>query len=139
MLSADSVAFFAGIGRFDMVGQKSPVHIRDTAITLDAHRASYFLRLERLDAHVNVVAVNRNTGSTLRGPNLTYYRAARGVRDTLELYASGRPTIDYRSNPESAEPYVIVSDRARFKGNDQKQGGGREAFYRHGTAAQGES
>src|SRR2546430_13382840 len=63
MLSADSVAFFAGIGRFDMIGQKSPVHIRDTAITLDAQRASYFLRLERLDAHVNVVAVNRRTRS----------------------------------------------------------------------------
>src|SRR3989442_6951845 len=71
MLSADSVAFFAGIGRFDMIGQKSPVHIRDTAITLTAQRASYFLRLERLDAQVNVVAVNRRTGSVLRGPNLT--------------------------------------------------------------------
>src|SRR5437016_9596600 len=74
-LSSDSVAWFAGIGRFDMIGQKSPVHIRDTAITLDAQRASYFLRLARLDAQVNVVAVNRKTGSVLRGPNMTYYRA----------------------------------------------------------------
>ena len=139
MLSADSVAFFAGIGRFDMIGQKSPVHIRDTAITLDAQRASYFLRLERLDAHVNVVAVNRNTGSTLRGPNLTYYRAARGVRDTLELYASGRPTIDYRSNPDSGEPYVIVADRVRFKGNDRMWGGGRVTIDRSDIAAQGDS
>src|SRR5207245_4205744 len=94
--SSESVGGFAGIGRFDMIGQKSPVHIRDTAITLTAQRASYFLRLERLDAQVNVVAVNRRTGSVLRGPNLTYYRAARGVRDTLELYASARPTIEYR-------------------------------------------
>src|SRR2546430_7072594 len=139
MLSADSVAFFAGIGRFDMVGQKSPVHIRDTAITLDAQRASYFLRLERLDAHVDVVAVTRNTGSTLRGPNLTYYRAARGVRDTLELYASGRPTIDYRSNPDSGEPYVIVADRVRFKGNDRMWGGGRVTIDRSDIAAQGDS
>src|SRR5438445_6810719 len=122
-LSSDSVAWFAGIGRFDMIGQKSPVHIRDTAITLDAQRASYFLRLERLDAQVNVVAVNRKTGSVLRGPNLTYYRAARGMRDTLELYASGRPTIEYRSNPDSGEPYVIVADRVRFKGNDRMWGG----------------
>ena len=139
MLSADSVAFFAGIGRFDMIGQKSPVHIRDTAITLTAQRASYFLRLERLDAHVNVVAVNRRTGSVLRGPNLTYYRAARGVRDTLELYASARPTIEYRSNPDSGEPYVIVADRVRFKGNDRMWGGGRGTIDRSDIAAQGDS
>ena len=122
-----------------MIGQKSPVHIRDTAITLDAQRASYFLRLERPDAHVNVVAVNRKTGSVLRGPNLTYYRAARGMRDTLELYASGRPTIDYRSNPDSGEPYVIVADRVRFKGNDRMWGGGRVTIDRSDIAAQGDS
>src|SRR2546425_682906 len=138
-LSSDSVAWFAGIGRFDMIGQKSPVHIRDTAITLDAQRASYFLRLERLDAQVNVVAVNRKTGSVLRGPNLTYYRAARGVRDTLELYASSRPTIEYRSNPDSGEPYVIVADRVRFKGNDRMWGGGRVTIDRSDIAAQGDS
>src|SRR5436309_2817460 len=135
-LSSDSVAWFAGIGRFDMIGQKSPVHIRDTAITLDAQRASYFLRLERLDAQVNVVAVNRKTGSVLRGPNMTYYRAARGVRDTLELYASSRPTIEYRSNPDSGEPYVIVADRVRFKGNDRMWGGGRVTIDRSDIAAQ---
>src|SRR5438552_16398431 len=43
VLSADSVALFAGVGRFDMVGQRNPVHIRDTAITLDATTAAYFL------------------------------------------------------------------------------------------------
>src|SRR5439155_225861 len=95
-LQSDSVAWYAGVGRFDMIGQKNLVHIRDTAITLDAVTAAYFLRQERLEAHKNVVAVNRNSGSVLRGPNLTYYRALKGVRDTLEMYATGRPTIDYR-------------------------------------------
>src|SRR6059036_1629753 len=106
-LASDSVAWFAGVGRFDMIGQRNPVHIRDTAITLDATTASYFLRQERLEAHRNVVAVSRATGSVLRGPNLTYYRAARGVRDTVEMYATSRPTIDYRASPDSGEPYVI--------------------------------
>ena len=115
-LSADSVAWFAGVGRFDMLGG---VQIRDTAITLDATTASYFLRQERLEAHRNVVAVSRATGSVLRGPNLTYYRAVRGVRDTVEMYATSRPTIDYRASPDSGEPYVIVGDRVRQKGNDR--------------------
>lgn len=140
-LASDSVAWFAGIGRFDMIGQKSPVRIRDTAITLDATTAAYFMRQERLDAHKNVVAVNRKTGSVLRGPNLTYYRAVKGVRDTLEMYASGRPTIDYHSNADSGtvEPYVIVADRVRFKGNDRMWGGGRVTIDRSDFAARGDS
>jgi hypothetical protein len=138
-LAADSVAWFAGVGRFDMIGQKSPVHIRDTAITLDATTAAYFLRQERLEAHRNVVAVNRKTGSVLRGPNLNYYRAVKGVRDTLEMYASGRPTIEYRSTADSGEPYLIVADRVRFKGNDRMWGGGQVTIDRSDVAARGDS
>ena len=108
-------------------------------VTLDASTASYFLRQERLEAHKNVVAVNRNSGSVLRGPNLTYYRAVKGVRDTLELYASSRPTIDYRATPDSGEPYVIVGDRVRFKGNDRVWGGGRVTIDRSDFAARGDS
>jgi len=135
-LAADSVAWYAGVGRFDMLGG---VHIRDTAITLDAITASYYLRQERLEAHKNVVAVNRTSGSVLRGPNLTYYRAARGVRDTAEMYATSRPTIDYRAAPDSGEPYVIVADRVRLKGNDRVWGGGRGTIDRSDLAAQGDS
>jgi len=138
-LQSDSVAWYAGVGRFDMIGQKNLVHIRDTAITLDAVTAAYFLRQERLEAHKNVVAVNRNSGSVLRGPNLTYYRALKGVRDTLEMYATGRPTIDYRGSADSAEPYVIVADRVRFKGNDRMWGGGAVTIDRSDFAARGDS
>src|SRR3989475_7945267 len=140
-LSADSVAWFAGVGRFDMIGQRNPVHIRDTAIALDATTASYFLHQDRLEAHRNVVAVNRNSGSVLRGPNLTYYRPVKGVRDTLEMYASSRPTIEYRASTDSGagEPYVIVADRVRFKGNDRMWGGGQVTIDRSDFAARGDS
>ena len=138
-LSADSVAWFAGIKRFDMIGQRNIVHIRDTTLTLDAMTAAYYLNQERLEAHKNVVAVNRNTGSVLRGPNLTYYRAVPGIRDTLEMYSTGRPTIDYRATADSGEPYVIVADRVRLKGNDRMWGGGRVTIDRSDFAAQGDS
>ncbi len=138
-LSADSVAWFAGVRRFDMIGQRNIVHIRDTTLTLDATTAAYYLSQERLEAHKNVVAVNRNTGSVLRGPNLTYYRAVSGIRDTLEMYSSGRPTIDYRTTGDSGEPYVIVADRVRMKGNDRMWGGGRVTIDRSDFAAQGDS
>lgn len=138
-LAADSVAWFAGVRRFDMISQKNPVHIRDTAVTLDAVTAAYYLLQERLEAHKNVVAVNRTTGSVLRGPNLTYYRAAKGIRDTLEMYASGRPTIEYHTTADSGEPYLIVADRVRFKGNDRMWGGGRVTIDRSDLAARGDS
>jgi len=140
-LASDSVAWFAGVKRFDMIGQKSPVHIRDTAMTLDAVNAAYFLGQERLEAHKNVVTVNRKTGSVLRGPNLTYYRAVKGVRDTLDMYASGRPTIDYHATADSGggEPYIIVADRVRFKGNDRMWGGGKVTIDRSDFAARGDS
>src|SRR6266566_6971594 len=140
-LASDSVAWFAGVGRFDMLGQRNPVHIRDTVIILDATTAAYFLRQERLEAHKNVVVVNRKTGSVLRGPNLTYYRAVKGVRDTLEMYASGRPTIEYRATADTGggEPYVIVADRVRFKGNDRMWGGGQVTIDRSDFAARGDS
>ncbi len=140
-LASDSVAWFAGVKRFDMIGQKNPVHIRDTAITLDAVTAAYFLGQERLEAHKNVVAVNRKTGSVLRGPNLTYYRAVKGVRDTLEMYASSRPTIEYHTSADTGggEPYVIVADRVRFKGNDRMWGGGQVTIDRSDFAARGDS
>jgi hypothetical protein len=135
-LSADSVAWYAGVGRFDMLGA---VHIRDAAIALDATTASYFLRQERLEAHKNVIATNRTTGSVLRGPNLTYYRAAHGVRDTAEMYATSRPTLAYRDAPDSGEPYEIVADRVRLKGNDRVWGGGTVTIDRSDLAAQGDS
>src|SRR5436190_13711495 len=140
-LASDGVAWFAGVGRFDMLGQRNPVHIRDAVIILDATTAAYFLRQERLEAHKNVVAVNRKTGSVLRGPNLTYYRAVKGVRDTLEMYASGRPTIEYRATADTGggEPYVIVADRVRFKGNDRMWGGGQVTIDRSDFAARGDS
>lgn len=138
-LSADSVAWFAGVKRFDMIGQRNIVHIRDTTLNLDATTAAYFLNQERLEAHKNVVAVNRSTGSVLRGPNLTYYRAVPGIRDTLEMYSTGRPTIDYHATADSGEPYVIVADRVRLKGNDRMWGGGRVTIDRSDFAAQGDS
>src|SRR5882762_8062681 len=81
-ISADSFAHYPALGRMDLIGR---VAIRDTGLALDARFASYFLRNERLEAHNNVVAVNRRNGSVLRGPNLKYWRAVKGVRDTVEM------------------------------------------------------
>src|SRR5439155_14121028 len=54
--------------------------------------------------------------------------------------ASGRPTIEYHSaDSGGGEPYVIVADRVRFKGNDRMWGGGRVTIDRSDFAARGDS
>ena len=135
-VSADSMAHYGRPNRLDLVGR---VKIRDTVFALDATNAEYYLSEERLEAHRNVVATNGRTGSVLRGPNVTYLRAATGIRDTAEMSATGRPTIDYRAAADSGEPYVIVADRVRFKGDDRFWGGGRVTIDRSDFAARGDS
>lgn len=137
-LTADSMAWYATANRLDMLGN---VHMRDTSMTLDARLASYFRADERFEAHNNVVAVNRSNGSVLRGPNLTYWRAATGIRDTVEMYATQRPTIQYRGSgaADSVEPYLIVADRVRFKGNDRMWTAGQSTIDRSDFAARGDS
>ena len=137
-LFSDSTIWLGSANRLDLLGN---VHIRDTSLTLDANYVNYYRLEERLEAHNNVVAVNRNNGSVLRGPNLTYWRAAGRIRDTVEMYATQRPTIQYRGGgvADSVEPYVIVADRVRFKGNDRMWAGGRSTIDRSDFAARGDS
>jgi hypothetical protein len=139
-IAADSFAHYGALGRLDLIGH---VAIRDTGIALDAHLASYFLREERLDAHNNVVAVNRRNGSVLRGPNLKYWRAAKGVRDTVEMYATQRPTVEYRQRQPGdtapQEPYIIIGDRLRFKGDDRMWAAGDVTINRSDFSATGDS
>ena len=139
-IAADSFAHYSAFRRMDLVGH---VAIRDTGLALDANFVSYFLRDERLEAHNNVVAVNRRTGTVLRGPNLKYWRVAQGVRDTVEMYATQRPTVEYRQSTPSdsaqQEPYIIVGDRLRFKGDDRMWGGGKVTIDRSDFASRSDS
>lgn len=115
-MASDSVAWLNTLGRFEMVGN---ARFRDTTVTLDADRAVYFLDDERLEAYGNVRLVNTASGTVLTGPNLTYYRAVPGLRDTTELYATRRPTVTYRGDTDApdAEPYIILGDRVRMRGD----------------------
>jgi hypothetical protein len=135
-LSSDSVAMYGRLRRIDFIGR---VVIRDTAMALDANRASYYIRDERLEARKNVVATSRRSGTVLRGPHLDYYRAAIGIRDTVEMFATSRPTVEYRETADSGEPYIIVGDRLRFKGDDRVWAGGQVTVDRSDFASRSDS
>ncbi len=138
-MRSDSVAAYAG-NVIQFIGH---VQYRDSSLTMDADRGTYYKVGERWEARGNVQTRNLVTGSTLTGPSLDYYRVVKGVRDTLEMYAVGRPTINYVESDSAAgrklEPYVIVADRVRFKGNDQIWAGGKVTIDRSDFAARSDS
>lgn len=136
-MRADSVAWYSELARLDFVGR---VRFRDSTATLDASRASYFTADERLEAFGQVRLVNRETGSVLTGPHLSYRRAVPGVRDTTELYATERPTVHYRSAADTAAPpYVIVGNRVRLRGAMRAWAGGAVTVTREDFRAKADS
>jgi hypothetical protein len=137
-MQSDSVAAYGGnIVRF--IGH---VKYRDSTLTMDADNGVYYKAGEKWEARGHVTTQNLLTGSSLAGPALDYYRVVKGVRDTLEMYATGRPGITYAttdSTGKAAEPYIIVGDRVRFKGDDRIYAGGKVTIDRSDFAARGDS
>jgi len=123
-MESDSVAAYNGGEITYFVGN---VHFRDSTMTLDADRGTWYQAGARWEARGNVFTRNLENGSTLTGPHLDYLRNSPGIRDVAEMYAIGRPriesaTIDSAGNP--TEPHVIVADRVRMRGDDQMWAGG---------------
>ena len=137
-MQSDSVAAYGGT----VVQFIGNVKYRDSTITLDADHGTYYRNGEKWEARGRVTTRNLKTGSTLTGPALDYYRVVKGVRDTLEMFATGRPRIQYATTPagaKPAEPYLIVADRTRLKGSDRLWAGGKVTIDRSDFAARGDS
>ena len=137
-MRSDSVAAYGG----RVVQYVGHVRYRDTTVTMSADRGTYYKDGERWEARGNVVTENLENGSTLKGPSLDYLRPIAGVRDTIESYAVGRPSISYvtlDSSGRRQEPYVIVADRVRMRGNDRIWAGGKVTIDRSDFAARGDS
>jgi hypothetical protein len=66
----------------------------------------------------------------------------KGVRDTAEMYATGRPTIRYVTRDSAGatqEPYIVVGDRIRQRGDDKIWAGGKVTIDRSDFSARGDS
>jgi hypothetical protein len=139
-MQSDSVASYGG----SVVHFIGNVKYRDSTLTMDADRGTYYKRGEKWEARGRVVTKNLRSGSTLTGPALDYFRVVKGVRDTLEMYSTGRPRIEYATaapatGGKPAEPYVIVANRVRFKGSDRLWAGGKVTIDRSDFSARGDS
>ncbi len=137
-VTTDSAVVYPG-GDVDFVGR---VRYRDTTVTIAATRATFRRATETWEARGDVTIHNLETGSTVRGPAVDYLRAAAGVRDSSEVYATGRPRVDYFEDDSSTaerEPYRIVADRLRSRGKSLVWAGGRVTIDRSDLAARGDS
>ena len=137
-MRSDSVASYGG----SVVQFIGNVKYRDSTVTMDADRGTYYRAGEKWEARGNVTTTNAKSGSTLVGPSLDYLREVPGVRDTAEMYAVSRPKIRYAtvdSTGKQGEPYLIVGDRVRLKGNDQIWAGGKVTVDRSDFTARSDS
>jgi hypothetical protein len=137
-MQSDSVAAYAG----NVVQFIGSVRYRDSTVSMDADFGTYYKAGEKWEARGRVATENLKTGSTLSGPALDYYRVVKGIRDTVEMFATGRPQIRYftgDSTGGATEPYLVVADRVRMKGNDRLWGGGKVTIDRSDFSARGDS
>jgi len=139
-MRSDSVASYGATRSVDFVGHV--VYTDSGSMVMRADHGTYYRDGDRWEARGNVTTQNLKTGSTMTGPSLDYYRQARGVRDTAEMYAVGRPTIRYMAQDttgKAPEPYVIVADRVRMKGDDRVWAAGTVTVDRSDFAARADS
>jgi hypothetical protein len=136
-IRSDSLASYAS----QIVEFIGNVRYEDSSMVMTTDLGTYRRAGERWEARGNVVTRSAG-GSTLRGPSLDYLRVVPGLRDTVEVFANGRPIIDYVPRDSSGaeqEAYVIVGDRVRMKGEDRLWAGGRVTINRSDVAASADS
>jgi lipopolysaccharide export system protein LptA len=142
IMSSDSVEWYADRGELHLIGR---AHFRDSSNVLDSDRLTYWTRAERLYAEGHVYTRSLTSGSELRGPNMDYYRAVPPIRDTLDLFATGRPTIrmhpasDSAAGADTTNPFVIVADRVKLHHTDRFWGSGHVTIDRSDMRARSDS
>ena len=140
-MASDSVEWFSQAGELHLIGR---AHFKDSSEALDADRITYWTRIERVYSEGHVFARNVKDGSEMRGPNMDYYRAVPPIRDTLEVLATGRPTIRMHPASDSASadttnPFVIVADRVKLRHTDRFWGSGHVLIDRRDMRARSDS
>ncbi len=114
-LRADSAVVYEAINEFHLFRR---VDYQDPGRSLTSDYATYNGNTGRLWATGSVVFTDKNRGSTLRGPNLEYFRAAPG-RPDAQAIATERPhlTVVPRSG-RGRDPMEVDADRITTVGEN---------------------
>jgi len=122
---ADSAVYNKGVS-LELIGR---VFYADSARTLEAERAAYYLASQRLHAQGNVVLTDRqNDGSVIRGASLTHERATPD-RPEARTIVSGQPrphatfrprgSADAAPSDTAALPFEVDADWMEIRGENR--------------------
>jgi lipopolysaccharide export system protein LptA len=116
-IQADSAVVYEAQGRNELIGN---VRFTQPGRELRSVNADWYEREGRLFARGNVVFLDREEGSEVRGDTLVFLEA-RGTREEQVTVYGGRPsaTLPIAAEPGApeAEPYRVVANRLRFQGD----------------------
>lgn len=140
-VASDSVASYQG----NVVQFVGHVRYRDSTVEMNADFGTYFKDASKWEARSGpggtVFLTMIRDSVTLRGPNLDYFLRGPG-RPEPEIYADQRPTVTIPmkdSTGAASDPYLVVGDRIRSRGDDKVWAGGRVTIDRSDFRGRGDS
>jgi lipopolysaccharide export system protein LptA len=136
-LLADSAEYYGDQKVLYMIGN---VHYTEPRAKVDSDRMTYYQLEDRLRAEGNV-NVRTNTGTTIRGPVLDYYRATTG-RPLARTVATGRPQmqiVQKEANGQPSAPVDVVSNSLVAEGDNLVYASGAVQITRPDLIAKSDS
>ena len=136
-LIADSAEYYGNQRVLYLIGD---VHYTEPRAKVDSDRTTYYQLEDRLRAEGNV-HVRTNTGTTIDGPVIDYYRATT-ARPLTRTVATGRPrmaVVQRQTGPTPPEPVDIVANTLVAEGDNLVYASGNVLVTRPDLIAKGDS
>lgn len=137
-LVADSAEYYEGAQVLYLIGN---VRYTEPRVRVSSNQMNYFQLDERLVASGNVDAV-LPSGSTMKGPQATYYRAVKGVRPAARLEAVQRPHLwlsQRDSSGKQSEPVQVTANQITTDNDSLVYAGGKVEITRSDLDARSDS
>jgi lipopolysaccharide export system protein LptA len=134
---ADSSEYYGDRSVLFLIGK---VHYHETRANVDSDRMTYYQLEDRLHAEGNVNAVLQS-GTTLKGPSVDYYRAT-ATRPLASAIATGHPTmriVEPNSSGRAGEPINVVANQIMSRGDSLVFASGTVEITRPDVIAKGDS
>jgi len=134
---ADSSEYYGDQSVLYLIGH---VHYRETRAKVDSDRMTYYQLEDRLRAEGNV-NVLLQSGTTMRGPVVDYYRAT-PTRPLANAIATGHPTmqiIEQNTSGRPSEPINVVANQIVSQGDNLVFASGSVEITRPDVIAKGDS
>jgi hypothetical protein len=138
-IEADSSENYDPSSQYVLIGN---VHYREPAAAIDAQRATYYGREERILFENAVRVEQRKGGGVLVGPRVEYFRQVAGVRAKPRTVATMRPTLTYSEKDSLGRDQPPVTMNANLivgEGDSTYFGVGDVRLRRNDLLATGDS